>query len=145
MTELLLPDVDDPDAAIFWQGTARGELLYQRCRQCGAGRFRPRPFCPHCASGQFYWVPALGRGIVWSWVIVHPPTLPAFAAFAPYPVVVVALDDEPHLRMVGNIAVAANAPIDSVPLDQIHIGLPLRVAFRQLNAQIWMPCWIPQV
>lgn len=144
MTQHLLPDIDDPDAAPFWQGAARGELLFQRCADCGSGRFRPRPFCPRCASGRFDWVAAGGGGTVWSWVVVHPPTLPAFAALAPYPVGVVALDEDPQLRMVGNIVVDANAAINSVPLEKLRIGLPLRVAFRRVNEEIWMPCWVPQ-
>ena len=45
-TAFLLPDTDDPVAAAFWAGTARGELLVQACAACGAWRMPPRPMCP---------------------------------------------------------------------------------------------------
>src|SRR2546429_6268775 len=39
--EFLLPDVEDPDAAEFWAGCARGELLVQTCKSCGLRRMPP--------------------------------------------------------------------------------------------------------
>ena len=39
-----------PETRPFWDGCARGELLLQRCRDCGKPYFYPRPVCPACGS-----------------------------------------------------------------------------------------------
>jgi hypothetical protein len=55
----------------------------------------PRP-CPVCNSQRDEWVPMSGTGTIYgSWIVVHPPVLPAFTADAPLTVVLVQLDDNP--------------------------------------------------
>ena len=49
-SSLLLPDIEDPDGAPFWEGAALGELRVQACGACGAWRMPPRPMCPKCRS-----------------------------------------------------------------------------------------------
>ena len=92
----LLPAVDE-DSAPFWEAAGRGELRVQTCAACGARRFPPRPMCPQCRSLEATWELMSGRGTVWSFVVPHPPLLPAYAAVAPYNVVVVSLDEDPSL------------------------------------------------
>jgi len=82
-TSWILPDVEDEDAKPFWAGTARGELLVQKCSDCGRMRIPPRPMCPQCRSLANEWVPLSGKGRVWSFVVPHPPLLPAFTAAFP--------------------------------------------------------------
>lgn len=143
MSELpLLPDLEDEDGAPFWRATARGELSVQACGDCGRWRFPPRPMCPHCRSLATRWQPVSGRGNVWSFVVVHPPVLPAWAAAAPYPVAVIALDEDPALRMVGNLVAAAGAPVNSVDTAAIRIGLPVRVTFAEVEG-VHLPRWVP--
>ena len=98
----VLPDLDDQDSKPFWEGTARGELLVQRCGQCGRMRIPPRPMCQDCRSLKNEWVPLSGKGRIWSFVVPHPPLLPAFMEVAPYNVVVVELDEDSPVRVVGN-------------------------------------------
>jgi hypothetical protein len=97
----ILPGLEDPAARPFWDGTERGELLLQACADCDKPRFPPRPMCFHCRSVKVKWVKASGRGTVWSFVVPHPPLLPAYAEQAPYNVIVVARGrsvDHPHRR-----------------------------------------------
>ena len=63
-----------------------------------------------------------GRATVWSYVVTHPPLLPAYTDLAPYVVVVVALDEDPTLRMVGNVVAAEGAAINSVDPATVRIG-----------------------
>src|SRR5205814_10438837 len=102
-TGFVLPDPDDDDASPFWQGTARGELLVQSCADCGQRRIPRRPMCPACRSVRHAWGPLSGRGTIWSFVVVHPPLLPAYQELAPYNVITVALEEDPTLRLVGNL------------------------------------------
>jgi uncharacterized OB-fold protein len=93
-----LPAVTD-DSAGFWEGTAAGELRIQRCSNCGRLRFPPRPMCPYCNALDHSWDAMSGRGHIWSFVVPHPPLLPAFMEVAPYNVVVVELDEDPLIRL----------------------------------------------
>jgi uncharacterized OB-fold protein len=138
----LLPEVD-VDSAPFWEGTAAGELRVQTCRQCGARRFPPRPMCPNCRCTDSDWPALSGRGTIWSYVIPHPPLLPAYADLAPYNVVVVTLAEDPALRMVGNLIAAPDAPINSIDPETIEIGTPVTVAFSDAGDGIHLPRWVP--
>jgi len=137
----LLPDTDSEDSAPFWAGTARGELLVQACADCGRWRFPPRPMCPHCRSTATKWEAASGNATIWSYVVPHPPLLPAFAELAPYNVIVVALDDDPKIRMVGNLLATPDGPINEIDPATIEIGEPVRVVFQELE-DVTFPRWV---
>ena len=142
----LLPIVDDPVSAPFWEGTAVGELRYQTCADCGRFRHPPRPMCPSCGSFDSSWEAMSGDGTVWSVAIPHPPLLPAYSAMAPYNVVVVALDDDPGIRLVGNVVAGPDADLDSVDPHSVQIGAPVRVVFPPAvddgNGPIVLPRWV---
>ena len=138
---LLLPDTEDPDAAPFWEGTARGELLVQVCASCGARRMPPRPMCPACQSVASRWEPTSGRGAIWSFIVPHPPLLPAYAELAPYNAVVVALDEDPAVRFVGNLVGSADSPINEIDPATIAIGDPVRVVFSHVE-EVVLPRWV---
>jgi uncharacterized protein len=139
---VLLPVVDD-DGAPFWAATLRGELRMQACGSCGRLRFPPRPMCPHCRSLAVEWPLMSGRGRIWSYVVPHPPLLPDYAELAPYNVVVVALDEDPTLRMVGNLVARPDGGINEVDPATIDIGASVQVVFPQVSADLALPRWIP--
>jgi uncharacterized OB-fold protein len=137
----LLPDVEDEAAAPFWAGTARGELLVQACGACARWRMPPRPMCPHCRSIEVRWVPARGTGTIWSFAVPHPPLLPAYAELAPYNVIIVALDEDPTIRFVGNLLARPDGPINEIDPATIEIGEPVRVTFQQVE-DVTLPRWL---
>ena len=138
---LLLPD-EDAHSAPFWEACRDRRLTIQQCGSCERLRFPPRPMCPHCNSLDHTWVDASGTGTIWSWVVVHPPVLPAYNEFAPYPVAVIQLDEDPTLRMVGNVVAEPGAAINSVDPAGFAIGMPVRVAFEDVGEST-LPRWIP--
>jgi len=140
-TGFTLPDLDNEDGAPFWAGTARGELLVQACGSCGRWRFPPRPMCPHCRSIETRWEPASGRATIWSYVVPHPPLLPAYSELAPYNVIVVALDEDPTIRMVGNLLASPDGAINEIDPASIVIGEPVRVVFQQVD-DVTLPGWV---
>jgi uncharacterized OB-fold protein len=140
-TGFLLPDPEGEDSAEFWAGTARGELLVQTCADCGRWRFPPRPMCPDCRSTARRWERASGRATVWSYVVPHPPLLPAYAELAPYNVIVVALEEDPTIRMVGNLLATPDGPINELDPNTIKIGEQVKVVFQQVE-DISLPRWI---
>jgi uncharacterized OB-fold protein len=140
---VILPDVEDPVSAPFWEGTAAGELRYQTCAECGRFRHPPRPMCPHCQSLESTWVVAGGRGTIWSFVVAHPPLLPAWADQAPYPVAVITLDEDPTLRMVGNVVRTADGPLGELGPDDLAIGTCVQVVFPEPVDGVVLPRWQP--
>jgi uncharacterized OB-fold protein len=139
--ELLLPDLEGEDSAPFWAGTARNELLVQACGACGRWRFPPRPMCPHCRSTETTWERASGAAKIWSFVVPHPPLLPAYAALAPYNVIVVELDEDPTIRMVGNLLESPDGQINEIDPTSIQIGEPVRVVFQVVD-DVTLPRWV---
>ncbi|MGW2931372.1 Zn-ribbon domain-containing OB-fold protein [Streptomyces sp. NPDC001156] len=138
MTDTLLSPVRDEDGAPFWEYAARGELRVQACADCGEPRFPPRPCCPHCRSFTTEWRLTGGKGRIWSYVAPHPPLLAAYAAQAPYNVIVVELAETPRIRLVGNLVTGPDAPLDSVPPDRIRIGARVQAVFSRDGLPRWV-------
>ncbi len=125
----------DDATAPYWEAARRGELVVQRCNECSALRFPPQPLCAHCRSFNTGWLRVSGRGAVFSWVVCHPPVLPAFESQLPLLIVLVELEHDPALRLVGNL-------FDCAP-DAVRIGLPVEVTFEALTPEITLPQWRP--
>jgi uncharacterized OB-fold protein len=143
MTGAILPDTEDPETKPFWDATREGRLVVQQCSHCGHLRFPPHPGCPQCHGAGSTWQVVSGRATLWSFVVVHGPTLPAFQDHMPFPVAVVTLDEGPHLRMVGNLVAAPQAAIDSVDQARLEIGMPLSVTFLAVE-DVALPAWMPR-
>ncbi|MER5889566.1 OB-fold domain-containing protein [Streptomyces sp. NPDC001941] len=138
----LLSPVTDDDGAPFWEYAARGELRVQTCAACEEPRFPPRPCCPSCQSFDSEWRRVSGRGRIWSYVVPHPPLLPAYAALVPYNAVVVELAEHPRIRLVGNVVAAADAPLDSVDPARLRIGARVSVVFAEHADGVTVPRWV---
>jgi uncharacterized OB-fold protein len=132
ISERPLPLPDDATLA-FWEACRRGELRMQRCAECKRLRWPPRPMCPGCQSFEGEWIPVSGRGTIYSFVIAHAPLLPAFQPRAPMPVVLVALEEDPTLRLIGNL-------VDPGQASRLAIGAPVEVAFEDLG-EVTLPQW----
>ncbi len=139
--EQLLPSIDD-DARPFWEAARKGELRVQRCADTGRLIFPPRPMSPWGQHREPIWTTVSGRGSIWSFVVPHPPLLPQFAALAPYNVIVVALEEDPGIRMVGNLVSAAGGSIGELDPATIEIGAPVRVVFETVSDDIALPRWV---
>ncbi len=111
-----------PETQPFWDGCARGELVIQRCLDCGKPYFYPRPVCPECGSTNVEWFTASGRATLYSYVINHRPAR-GFEDDAPYAIAVVQLAEGP--RMMTNITGIPNTPEDLV------LDMELQVTFEQ--------------
>ena len=120
------------DAAFFWEGAKRGELLAQRCADCRNWRHPPRPMCPVCHSVLREEARLSGRGEVYSWIIPrHPPAL----GFAQAPVVAV-IQLEEGLRLVSNVVGVAEG--------QVAIGMQVEVRFEPTVGGYAVPVFGPR-
>ncbi len=150
ITDAPLPTFDDRSTP-FWEACNEGELRIQRCSSCRRLRMPPRPMCPWCHSFESEWSPSVGTGTVWSFVVAHPPLLPAFAELAPYNVIVVELDDDPGpdappIRLVGNLFDSADGALNGIDPSTIEIGEAVRVVFGPSasddEGQVTLPRWV---
>ena len=116
-----------PITAPFWQGCARGELLFQRCQACGTANFPPVEHCRSCLSPELAWQPGQGRGEIYSFTVVHRAVTPAFRT--PYAPAIVTLVE--GYQMLTNIV--------GLPPNQLRIGLPVVARFHQVNTEMWLP------
>jgi len=111
-----------PETQPFWDGCGRGELVIQRCLDCGKPYFYPRPVCPECGSVNVEWFTATGRATLYSYVINHRPAR-GFENDGPYAIAVVQLAEGP--RMMTNIIGIPNTP------EELVLDMELQVAFEK--------------
>jgi uncharacterized OB-fold protein len=109
-----LPEIT-PVTEPFWSALREHKLVVQRCDVCKTLRFPPEVGCFECGSMASTWVEMSGRATLWSWTVGYPPLLAFFAERAPWPVVVVQLEEGP--RMVTNVV--------DLPVEQYEFGMPL--------------------
>jgi uncharacterized OB-fold protein len=140
ISEIPVPALDDVGAE-FWERARGDELVVQQCSSCGHLRFPPREACPCCTSLQFRWEAVSGRGEVWSFVIAHPPLLPAFERSAPYNVAVVTLAEGEHLRLVGNLVADDVTDIGGIDAASISIGEPVTAVFDHVTTTVPLLRW----
>jgi uncharacterized OB-fold protein len=118
-----LPDVDDALTAPFFAAAARGELVIPRCDACGELVWYPEETCPR-DGGTLSWQPVSGKGSLFTWAVVRRAFLPAFEDRVPFVTALVALDEDPALRLCTYIV---DAPPDALVADA-----PVQVTFRPL-------------
>ncbi len=111
-----LPDLSSPLTAGFWAAAARRVLAIPRCARCGRWVWYPKADCPGCGGTEMPWTATNGTGRLYSWTTVHHPFLPAFAALVPYCVGLVALHEDPAVRVTARLLadpaeLAADAPM----------------------------------
>src|SRR4051812_19454632 len=122
--------VPDEASAPFFAGAARGELVLQRCRSCGAFMWPVRPRCVECFSGELEWAAASGRAELYSFVVVHQ-RYPGF--------------DEPYVvaTVESSEGVRFNTGIVGAEPDELEIGMALEVVFERVSEDVFVPKFRP--
>jgi uncharacterized OB-fold protein len=83
----------------------------------------------HCDSTVVRWVPASGRGVIYSYTIIHQNKSPEFVRDTPYNVAIVQLEEGP--RMMCNI-------VETHPAE-LRVDLPVTVVFDDVTSDIHLP------
>ncbi|MER5274239.1 OB-fold domain-containing protein [Streptomyces sp. NPDC002809] len=120
------------DNAGFWEGVAAHRLLIQRCTACGTLRFPWLPGCNACGASEWDTVEASGEGTVFSHVVMHHPSFPAFGENGeggPYAVALIELAE--GVRMVSSVI--------GVPCDKVRVGMPVRLEFLRTDPELVLP------
>jgi uncharacterized protein len=120
-----LPDVEWEPTREFWAGAAQGRLVIPRCDGCGRLTWYPQPTCRHCQSTAFTWSTMSGRATLFSWVVVIHPFLAQFRSKVPFVSALVALAEDPAVRLATEI-------VDVAP-SSLRFDLPVEAVFRPLS------------
>jgi uncharacterized OB-fold protein len=115
----------------FWDGCNRGELLFQRCTECGRAVFNPAPICRYCTSRSLEWQRSAGTGTIYSWTVAHRPMSPAFTT--PYAPVIVELDE--GYFMLSNLI--------GCDVADVRVGLRVEAVFRDVGQGRKLPYFRP--
>ena len=122
MTELSRP---------HWEACKRGELLVQRCTDCGQYVFTPEVACTRCLSESLGWVKSSGRGLLYSYTVIHRPQRPGFEV--PYVGAIIELEEGWH--MLSNLV--------DCELERIAVGMPVEVCFLP-RGEVVLPMFRPR-
>ena len=131
---MLLPNTSDPFTKEWWEHCKKHELVVQKCTDCGTFRHTPAPVCYNCLSWNYEWKSVSGKGVVFSYIICHYPAMAVLREKVPYNVLMVELPDAGNIRMVGNL-------IDGTPHEDIHVGMPVEVAWEDVTDDTTLPQW----
>ena len=120
----------------FWAGLTQQEFRIPRCRLCGAW-YWPLTVCPdHDAIPELSdteWSPASGRGTVFSFVVVHHVTDPAYAGEVPFVLAHIELDEGPLFQGrlvdcdVSDVKIGAAVEVRFLDIEETGVAIPLFV------------------
>lgn len=115
-----------PEIQPFFDAAAQGRLLIKRCGACGEAHHYPRALCPFCFSDRTEWVPASGRGTIYSYSVMRRVPVPFAIAYVTL---------EEGVTMMTNIV--------NCDLDAIRIGQPVKVVFKPTEGGPPVPMFAP--
>lgn len=117
----------------WWDATREHRLLLQECHACNHRQHYPRYVCTSCGATDLGWAPSTGAGAVDTYTVVH--RAPREGVEVPYVVARVRLEDGPVL--LTNL-------VDVAP-DQVSIGAPVTLAWRDLPDGRSLPVFVPAI
>jgi uncharacterized protein len=118
------------DNTFWFEGARDHKLLIQRCASCGTLRHPPLPACAVCRSLDWDTVEASGRGVLYSFVVVHYPQVAAFD----YPLPIGLVELEEGTRVVANI--------DGFAPGELKIGQALQATFVDYDEELSLPVFV---
>ena len=120
-----LPDIDWEPTRELWAGAARGALLITRCDACARYVWYPETPCRYCGGTSLTWTAVSGRGRLFAWSVVRHAWIPQVADRLPFATGLVALEEDPAVRLVTCI-------VDCAP-EALRCDMPVHVVFRPLQ------------
>lgn len=125
------------EAKPFWDAAAQQRLIIQRCQDCKAWVWTPRPSCNECGSEKVEWTQVSGEGEIYSFTVIRQvvgrAASKAFERDIPYVIAWVDLDEGP--RLITNIV--------GCPVENVKLGMKVSVQFEQASKDVWLPKFKP--
>jgi hypothetical protein len=117
----------------YWEGSGRGELVLQRCRDCQGVQHKPRAICAKCLSSDIEHFVASGRGTVYTFTVTEQNGMPGFQNVCPYVLAYVDLEEGP--RLMTNVTGCAP--------EQVEIGMAVRADHVPTEGGLGVPRFVP--
>ncbi len=137
-----IPDNDSEYKGYFDAAKEHG-LVVKKCLECGHLRGEPGPGCPWCPSLRWEWETVSGNGTIYSYQIVAHTVLPGFKEWAPFPIVLVELDEQsgwPNpddgLRITANLL---DDDLNPEKEENVAIGKRVEAVFVDLADGLTIP------
>jgi len=129
-----VPLIEDHNREFF----TTGKVMLQQCTDCQTVQHPPEEVCHHCGGMEFTYLESEGEGTVYSYAVMHYPAHADLQTKVPYGVVLVELDDYPHVRITGNCL--------NVEPANLEIGMKVRVTWEEVSdkeagEEIKLPQW----
>jgi len=147
---LAVPPTDSEHRG-YYEAARRHQLVVQECSACQRLRTGFGAACPFCTNLTWSWHEVSGGGTIFSYEIVVRAVNPAFSDWAPYPIVLVELDEQRHVPWAGGFndeTVSLRMVTNLVRRDDLHlpeseelvaIGRRVEVCFIDLEEQFSLP------
>lgn len=121
----------------FWDGAKEGKLVMQRCEDCRAWVWCPRPVCGECGSDKLEWTELSGRGKVFAFTVIREVVGRALRGFAPdIPYVTAWIDLDEGPRFCSNIIGGR--------IEDVKIGMDLEAVFEDTGEGVTLPKFRPR-
>jgi len=117
----------------YWEGAGRGELVLQRCGDCGVVQHRPRGVCATCLSNSIEHFVASGLGHVHTFSIVRQNQMPGFREAVPYVIAYIELDEGPQI--LSNVV--------GCDPESVEIGMRVKADFVRTGDELGVPRFVP--
>lgn len=117
----------NPGDEAYFDGAARGVLLFKTCAQCNQHHHYPRALCPFCWSLKVEWTEAMGTGTIYTFSVTRR------GSNTPYCIAYVTLDEGP--TVLTNIV--------DVDFDDVRIGQRVKVVFKNSEGGTSIPMFTP--
>lgn len=139
---LIVPD-NDTEWKGYFEAARQHRLVMKKCGDCGFLRYPPGAACPWCTSLEWTWQDVSGKGTIHSYEIVVQAIQAGFRDWAPYPVVLVELDEQraqptpdEGLRLIANLVTDAFGPEKEA---NVAIGKRVEVVFMDISPALSLP------
>lgn len=126
-----LPQLTDSNR-FFWTSGEDGKLRFLSCSDCSNIIHPPVPVCDKCLSRRQEVVAVSGRATLAAVTVNHQMWMPMIEP--PYVIGLVEIEEQPDVRLTTNIVDCAE--------DDLHIGMPLQVAFEHYE-DVFLPVFRP--
>ena len=114
-----------PTTQPFWDGAKKKKLMLQYDPVSRRYQFWPRSCSVRTGKRNLKWQQVSGKGTLYSFTETHVPTA-GFEGKTPYLIGLVELDE--GVRIIANLV--------NVTIDQIEIGMKMKVAWEELSDDI---------
>jgi uncharacterized OB-fold protein len=105
----------------YWDAACEHRLMVLRCDDCSYYIHWPQERCTRCGSERVAPSEVSGRGIVFTFTVVHHMFHPGFKDDMPYNLALVELVEQPGLRVMSNIVECRN--------EDLRVGMAVEVTF----------------